>query len=483
MTPVGWRLESHLIVPLLAGALWCTVASPAAGAPQAPQAVARPVLAVRLLVDGQPVTDPGLVQLIEMPIGRTLSPAAVRESIVHLMAMGRFEDVQARADEASGGLAITFAATSTRKVTALVFRGDLGLPAGDLRAAVTDHYTSTPPVTRAGDIARMLTTLCRDHGYVLAQVVEHVEPAPEPDRATLAFDIKAGPRVRAGDLSVTGEAGIPAAQVLERCGLRRGQPFDPVVVRRRASDLADSLRAQRYFEATVVPSFAYDASGEAAGVTVAVNRGPLVTLAESVSAPKQDKAEFRRLLQQALEINPDTKPEWRLANIVMQTMRKIREGIASLPEVRVLSSPDMSVLAIVSDRFDVYQIGDELTARGWHLDRQQFPPSLHLTVSPYHAHVVDPFLRDLADAVAQARQPSARKLANRITISIANLAAKRLPKTWVSGLTSKTSSFVGASGDGLPQRSAAMYGLMGTLPNRGDLNEVVLDLLDQLTRM
>ena len=125
----------------------------------------------------------------------------------------------------------------------------------------------------------MLTTLCRDHGYVLAQVVEHVEPAPEPDRATLAFDIKAGPQVRAGDLSVTGEAGIPAAQVLERCGLRRGQPFDPVVVRRRASDLADSLRAQRYFEATVVPSFAYDASGETAGVTVAVNRGPLVTLA------------------------------------------------------------------------------------------------------------------------------------------------------------------------------------------------------------
>ncbi len=33
--------------------------------------------------------------------------------------------------------------------------------------------------------------------------------------------------------------------------------------------------------------------------------GPRVTLAESVSLPKQDKAEFQRLLQQALEINPD----------------------------------------------------------------------------------------------------------------------------------------------------------------------------------
>ena len=140
-------------------------------------------------------------------------------------------------------------------------------------------------------------------------------------------------------------------------------------------------------------------------------------------------------------------------------------------------------MALASDRLNIYEVGDELTLRGWHLDRQQFPPSLHLTISPYHAQVVDAFLSDMSEAVAKARRPSLRKLTNRIMISVANLAARKLPKAWVSRLTSKTSSFVGASGDGLPQRSAAMYGLMGTLPNRGDLNEVVLDLLDQLTRV
>ena len=35
--------------------------------------------------------------------------------------------------------------------------------------------------------------------------------------------------------------------------------------------------------------------------------------------------------------------------------------------------------------------------------------------------------------------------------------------------------------DGLPQRSAAMYGMMGSLPNRGDLHELVLDLLSSFT--
>lgn len=46
--------------------------------------------------------------------------------------------------------------------------------------------------------------------------------------------------------------------------------------------------------------------------------GPYVTLAESVSLPKQDKEEFKLSLEQALAINADAKLEWRLANIIMQ---------------------------------------------------------------------------------------------------------------------------------------------------------------------
>ncbi len=172
----------------------------------------------------------------------------------------------------------------------------------------------------------------------------------------------------------------------------------------------------------------------------------------------------------------------KLTDQLMKTVIRIRDGVARMNGIQVLSNPDMSVMALGSAQLDVYEVGDEMTARGWHLDRQHLPPSLHLTVSPYHAHVVDQFLHDLDEAVALARRPSVRKLSDRLMVKAANLAARRLPKSWVSRLTSKTSSFVGASGDGLPQRSAAMYGLMGTLPNRGDLREVVLDLLDQLTR-
>ena len=45
---------------------------------------------------------------------------------------------------------------------------------------------------------------------------------------------------------------------------------------------------------------------------------PYVALAEAVTIPEQNRPEYERLLQQALVIDVDVKPEWRLANLVMQ---------------------------------------------------------------------------------------------------------------------------------------------------------------------
>jgi predicted anti-sigma-YlaC factor YlaD len=50
--------------------------------------------------------------------------------------------------------------------------------------------------------------------------------------------------------------------------------------------------------------------------------GPMVSFAEAVCVQNQDLKEFESLLKQALAINPDAKPEWRLANLVMQRRAK-----------------------------------------------------------------------------------------------------------------------------------------------------------------
>jgi len=170
-----------------------------------------------------------------------------------------------------------------------------------------------------------------------------------------------------------------------------------------------------------------------------------------------------------------------ITETVMEATRKIQDGIREMPGIDILSDPEMSVFAIGSDGVDVYELADELAQRGWHFDRQHFPASLHVTVNYIHAAVADAFLADLAEAVAAVRRPGLRKGIDRALVKGANAAVRRLPERWTSRLMSQVSSLLGGSGD-IPGRTAPIYGLIGTLPNRGDLRQLVLDLIDGIFR-
>ncbi len=172
-----------------------------------------------------------------------------------------------------------------------------------------------------------------------------------------------------------------------------------------------------------------------------------------------------------------------IANKVMQTTIKIRQGVEAIPGLKVLGDPPMSVLAIGSDRLNIYEVGDEMGLNGWHLDRQQDPPSLHLTVTHAHAAVAEQFLADLAEATTKARRLSLGKIATSVQVGLVKAAARILPEKTMSDLTARASALIGVSGGTMPRRSAAMYGMMASLPNRGDLDEMVLDILDDLTRV
>ncbi len=63
---------------------------------------------------------------------------------------------------------------------------------------------------------------------------------------------------------------------------------------------------------------------------------------------------------------------------------------------------------------------------------------------------------------------------------LANALTRFLPERWVSAAMRRVSPLLG--GSGLPGRTAAVYGMLGTLPNRGDLRELVLDLVEGFTR-
>jgi sphinganine-1-phosphate aldolase len=173
----------------------------------------------------------------------------------------------------------------------------------------------------------------------------------------------------------------------------------------------------------------------------------------------------------------------RLAAEVMQTVTKLRDGINATEGLEVQGDPVMSVMAIGSPFLNIYEVGDQMTARGWHLDRQQNPAGLHLTINHAHVASADQFLRDLAESAEACRRGKVRSFIDRSRFALLGGAVKVLPSSLVTKLTSVASSMMNlGSGGGLPQRSAAMYGMMAALPNRGDLETLVIDALDRMTR-
>lgn len=71
-----------------------------------------------------------------------------------------------------------------------------------------------------------------------------------------------------------------------------------------------------------------------------------------------------------------------LTDSVMQAARKIQSGIQCIHGLKILGDPELSIMAIASDSMNIYEVGDEMAQLGWQLDRQQFPPSLHLDSQP-----------------------------------------------------------------------------------------------------
>ena len=93
----------------------------------------------------------------------------------------------------------------------------------------------------------------------------------------------------------------------------------------------------------------------------------------------------------------------RLTDAARRTALRIADHIESHPALELRARPDSTLLCFgTADelRHDVFALADALNARGWYVDRQSPPKSIHLTVNAVHETVVGSFLDDLDSAVA-----------------------------------------------------------------------------------
>lgn len=132
----------------------------------------------------------------------------------------------------------------------------------------------------------------------------------------------------------------------------------------------------------------------------------------------------------------------RLAKGAWEAAQRLRAGISKIEGLRLLGRPDATIVTWASNDpgVDVYAVADQMILRGWPVDRQQSPPSVHLTVNAANLPVVDTYLSDLAACVEHVRaHPELKK-----------------------------------------EGEAAVYGLMAKIPARGLVEREVLKVMEKM---
>lgn len=266
----------------LLSVLCVLAAMPAAGqtAASAPAPyIGRPVEGIAVYVEGAPVSEPALLDLIQLQTGQLLTVDAVRESITHLYSLGRYQDIRVSGTPTTaGGVDLRVDVVPIHGVSGLQFDGNLGLSAGLLRDTITERYGGRPSAARAGDAAVLLQGLYRDRGYLQATVEAAAEERHDPDRTVLTFTIDAGPRAVIAEAAVVGDAQTTPASLLRTLRASRGEPYEAPALQRRLDEFVAGLRRRGYYEASASLLPAVSADRRTVNLTVDVTAGPRVVV-------------------------------------------------------------------------------------------------------------------------------------------------------------------------------------------------------------
>lgn len=101
----------------------------------------------------------------------------------------------------------------------------------------------------------------------------------------------------------------------------------------------------------------------------------------------------------------------RLVDTARRATERLVTVIDGQPELVVRARPDATLVAFGArdpETLDVFAVAEELWRRGWYVDRQGPPDSLHCTVNAVHDGVIDEFAAALSVALEAVRGAGAR---------------------------------------------------------------------------
>jgi outer membrane protein insertion porin family len=246
--------------------------------PAQAQHVGKTVTDVSVDIAGVPVSEVGILELIETRVGEPLAMRNVRGTIDHLVGLGRFEDVRVVSSATDQGVALRWVLVPVKRITRIRITGNGPLSASAVRSELADRFGARPSANRVPDMAASVQSFYAERGFPNATVQPRLEDESRPEESALVLTIEAGARTTVGETNVTGAPIEDAASVIRELRLVAGRSFDQIALDQRVAEYEESLRERGYYQARVRVSHFPAADGRSVSVTVAVEPGPRVSL-------------------------------------------------------------------------------------------------------------------------------------------------------------------------------------------------------------
>jgi len=153
-----------------------------------------------------------------------------------------------------------------------------------------------------------------------------------------------------------------------------------------------------------------------------------------------------------------------MARRQLEAMRAVIDCIERNEHLRLMTEPDLCLIAFTSDTVDVFSIVDEMHDRGWYIQpAHAFGGSkehIHITINASNAPQIEAFISDLEACVESARRVGDSPIVTQFLSQFAGLDPGMLTEEAIAGILTA----VGLTPGTLPDRMADLNGILNHLP-------------------
>lgn len=212
--------------------------------------------------------------------GSDLSEEKLASSLRQLYATGLYESVEVVGTQVADGIALTFRG----KPAMFIGRVSVDGAKGPTLNTQLEYATRLEAGTRftkerlTEGLAQMRATLA-DNGFHEPVITEQTTEHPDDQLVDIAFRVTPGPQARVGEVKVTGDSGLSAAEFRRLAKLHRGARIDHDSTNRALTGVLKHYQKGNHLEAEIkLASQDYVPTTDLSNFHFSANRGPIVTV-------------------------------------------------------------------------------------------------------------------------------------------------------------------------------------------------------------